>query len=731
MPAKYSFSVADAEISETDNSTTLKLKSATDKLFITLPIKGKICNKFSVNLKISNTDFENIKSVAYGIVCDKQFYAIKIKHLYNQALRLDFDFNSIAFELFNENQLQKIDFTKIEKFRIIILGNLQESCEIELSETEIKKVSEIAGYNYIIPNCFQINFEEKKYKFPEDFSNFWQVYTNSKNNISSKFFDKYWHEEIIHSLKASDTNSDELMNEGIIYLTNLPKIKSDFNLPPQALAQTNNHQYRWHSLVPMAYLINSYEKTGNRNYLNQAWVFYERWAETNFYKKTENLRYCWYDHGTAERLMRLIRLWQHFVKEKFDVTSAARLLFVIYKHIELLGNPAFYARNQIYKYHNHAVFQFHSLILAGMEFSFLENTEKLTNQAVNLTLEQIYSLVGKDGASLENSSAYHDGMMGLVAMTYEILLNSSKYENQAKKLVDLHQRMKNFYQDLSYPDSSLPSFGDTNRKPNVKRNLTNLENLDNLPAKGLKIYESGFAFFEGKLSQNSNKTYQLKLINSSKTKIHKQNDNLHFTLWAGGIEWICDVGVHSYSENPHSKYCRTTQAHNAPYIENLPYTPSINNTKIVSFDNVSENCHIQLQHKCYQELKVLREVNFGTGNGEILIKDIISKRQNYSLNFTFGDEVEANVMENIISLTSKLTDTKVFMVFDKKCKITINQNSSEENEIYGWFYPAMNIKQASISARIEVENSSESKFYILIDALPKKLKELGTVNKGL
>ncbi|MFP3449976.1 hypothetical protein SB765_34160, partial [Pseudomonas sp. SIMBA_067] len=76
--------------------------------------------------------------------------------------------------------------------------------------------------------------------------------------------------------------------------------------------------------------------------------------ERSYFNADEDRKFAWYDHGTAERLLAFLLIWDIGVRQQFEHRFMVRLRSAIFKHAQLLASEMFYASHQASRYHNHA-----------------------------------------------------------------------------------------------------------------------------------------------------------------------------------------------------------------------------------------------------------------------------------------------------------------------------------------------------------------------------------------
>ena len=111
----------------------------------------------------------------------------------------------------------------------------------------------------------------------------------------------------------------------------------------------------------------------------------------------EDLRFAWYDHGTAERQLSMVMLYHELSNSKeIDEKYLQKLKKIILLQGRLLESEIFYARNQVNRYHNHAMFQDVALIVTALSFTKVSCTKRWLKTGVSRLEDQISKLIIRD-----------------------------------------------------------------------------------------------------------------------------------------------------------------------------------------------------------------------------------------------------------------------------------------------------------------------------------------------
>lgn len=343
-------------------------------------------------------------------------------------------------------------------------------------------------------------------------------------------------------------------------------------LPPR-LGENGTFQYSWHSLHPAVLLLllagdGEATKTERRGAMFAARDLVADWLARSYEKPDPNVKYAWYDHGVAERLLAMIMLHQAGGTHGFDIRFMTRLSRAIHRHAQILASEIFYAGHQPIRYHNHAWFQDLALMATGLSFPGWACADLWIETALTRAADQFEKLIIRDGdfaVFAENSVGYHFGIGRLVGSIGEFAALSGRDTDISAIAVALER----FSKLMRYPDGKrAPGQGDTFRIVNrpdgdpAGRKAIGARRIEILP-------RAGYAIVRG---DHRDRPFMLCFFATSASSTHKHADNLSFTLYLDGIEWLIDPSFlsHEYTQ-PVPAYLRGPAAHNALVLPDAPY----------------------------------------------------------------------------------------------------------------------------------------------------------------
>lgn len=336
---------------------------------------------------------------------------------------------------------------------------------------------------------------------------------------------------------------------------------------PEGLHESGTYRYMWHALQPMIALLVYGVQAGQYDAIKAAYRFADAWIATSFEKPDPDVKYAWYDHGTAERTLGLILL--HGVAELhgFELEVLSRLRAVIFEHAVLLESEAFYAYHQPFRFHNHAWFQDIALMAAAAAFPRSPQSPRWRMKALHRLDEQINALLVEDDGFVvfvENSIGYHQGIQRLLAFASEVSALSGG-KNDVSSALQGVDRWTSYYR---YPDGRTPANGDTFRRPNPT-NAAETRRYSVREVSARVLPKAGYAVAHG---VHDRSPWTLAMTASNINRTHKHDDHLSFTLWFDGVEWLIDPSFYSHEYgDPLPRFLRSASAHNACIVEGAGY----------------------------------------------------------------------------------------------------------------------------------------------------------------
>lgn len=605
---------------------------------------------FQINgviLKLRLEEWEYINYLAIGFVSNKEFKHIKIKNVL-QGKKTIYEFSTLDLIYKIQNKYLQGEVSKADEIKIFIKGAKKINSALVLSDIVLFRQENLYTYN--------LNINQRNYKF-EEFVNFfdYRMFQNDKFESIAKILHDYDVKSNPEFKKCSKFYMDGL---GLASAKHEKTFIGVFDEPYEFISHNNTLRYSLHALDQVNTLMMEYNETQNIALYCAARDLVQEWIINNYEKESIDFKYAWYDHGVSERNLVFIKLLLISIKIGADKKFIAKLIFIIIEHAKLLSNEAFYAANQNTRYHNHALFQDIGLLLTSQILSFFDISEYWFKKSVKRISGQFQKLVAIDddyGVIVENSPGYHLGAIKILEFIVEVL-RVGKKNNITEEFEKFLGQMNNFKKVIRLGYNCTPSIGDTFRKAeqNKKRNTTKSQ-ITNFAV----MKNAGFIVLDKKYD-----TSQLKFIfiGSSLVKTHKHQDNLSFTLFFDGIEWLIDPSFYSHQyEDPIPKHLRSVYAHNNIAIKDMEYSIEPGTARIDAREDI-EKYIIQGSHTCYKDIEIKRKVEISKNNLDINIYDDIQSTEknieSYSL-LQIGENIDVTQKDNKIFLTHPNSEYKL------------------------------------------------------------------------
>lgn len=418
---------------------------------------------------------------------------------------------------------------------------------------------------------------------------------------------------------------------------------------PTDLASVGTYRFSWHALHPATILMVFSHNGGGVAPLFAAREFLTNWLERSYYQPDADKKFAWYDHGTAERLLAMVLMWAVGIQHKFDDRFMSRLRSAIFRHGQLLESELFYASHQPTRYHNHAWFQDLALMATALAMPDFRCSNRWLEIALARLTDQLDTLIVRDNGFavfVENSIGYHQGVQRLVEFAGDLVSLTGRESH----IPAIAKELSQFSDFLRYPDNRAPAQGDTFRRANASgADVRRIKAYAD--PKCVILPRAGYGIVKG---DHEGIPYMLTVLATSLCRTHKHEDNLSFTLFFDGLEWLIDPSFYSHEyAAPVPAYLRSAVAHNALVILGRKYSidPGV---AILSGGSESQIFFLQGEHRAYEDIVVKRSL---TGRIDRLDFDILDVAEaedgfhgdNLCLMLHCGEQVGAELNgENLI-----------------------------------------------------------------------------------
>lgn len=579
------------------------------------------------------TGWKSIQYIAIGYSKPLGFRHIKIKNARHEAwVSVGFTHRDIIWLL--QNGTEKKDFTEIKNIRLFIKGEPADSG----AQLQVKKLK------------LQLQ--------PHD------------NNLQPGEADwgplldvLYGH--LNHAFRHYELNAKAYMQSG-----NCPMPGSQLlewpkhHLLPEGLEKVSTYRATWHAQhLPINLLQYARQtgQTGQTGPVFAAKTLIENWLDQSFYTVDADIKYAWYDHGTAERQLAFILIWFKAIELQMEKRFLDRLGEAVVQHARLLDSEAFYAYHQPQRYHNHAWFQDAALLATALAFNHHPEAAGWLANAISRFEDQLDTLIVRDGGYaifVENSIGYHHGVQRLAQLVGNLAALSGR-ETEIPAIADELVAWSDF---LRYPDGRAPAQGDTFRLP--PRTGKDVRHGKPWAEPSCTILpKAGYAVVKG---NHMSKPFMLCMFATSLSKTHKHEDNLSITLWYDGVEWLIDPSFYSHEYQQHvAAYLRSAKAHNNLYLCNGPYSTELAMASLEGRCDANDYLCVG-SNRAYENIDVRRAISGRLDRLELTVVDEVihatsPRPAEARLAFHFAEGVQVHAVSDGYQISHPARDTVLFL----------------------------------------------------------------------
>jgi len=458
--------------------------------------------------------------------------------------------------------------------------------------------------------------------------------------------------EYIHKCNPDvEKHSVQYLQHGRLPLTGEKYLDWPIENPrPNEFEVVGTYRYLWHAMQPALTLMAYAHKHKNIAALCAARDYIADWLERSYFNSDADIKYTWYDHGAAERLLAFMLMHKLGRDYQFDRRFMARLEHAIIKHGQLLESEAFYAAHQASRYHNHAWFQDMALVAAGQLLNTLPCADRWLQKGIDRLTDQFDKLIVRDqgyAIFVENSIGYHLGVQRLAEFAGKLVSTSGR----DSCIPDVANELNAWSKFLRYPDGRRPSQGDTFRRANPDDVQKTIKAKPYKKLSTTILSKAGYAIVKG---NHDDLPFMLCMFATSLCKTHKHEDNLSITLFYDGVEWLIDPSFYSHEyELDIPKHLRSALAHNAVAILNREYdiSPGL---CMVNGKHIDGHFVLSGTHECYKGVSVSREVEGDANSLDFSVKENMKfegAKDPAQLMLVFGEGVTACSNDGCIVLS--------------------------------------------------------------------------------
>lgn len=363
------------------------------------------------------------------------------------------------------------------------------------------------------------------------------------------------------------------------------------------------------------------------------------------------------DHTLSERLdfFSFVIKSKEKNKEYFDLIDSENLTFIVERHLRLMCSSDVYREKS-----NHGFMMDMSLIRFALNHPEHVLCSHVLSTAEERISKQIDEMFDRNGFVKEHSISYQEFDAALCIDLLELYENFNRSTWFTERVLRIIATTYHFLDFARKSNGEYHRIGDSFTFPNVKL----WEKIENsysaLPTRIKNDYESifstnedinllvasnaGFSVIKAGCIQRPDEIINLFFTASWHSYVHKQNDDLSFSLFAYGKSIIDDPGYSDVITNKDFPFS-SEYVHNVTTLEGetwKPRTSPIRDTKLVAAYSDSHVSSIQGVQKRIKNVVVERTI-FCFIDSIFLIVDFIENQSQsmslFSTRFNFGEEM--------------------------------------------------------------------------------------------
>lgn len=469
----------------------------------------------------------------------------------------------------------------------------------------------------------------------------------------------------MHILSKGDYDraSKILLEKKTFLSSNFPEHYDTSSNTQWGAVYSNTYRLYIQSLYDVLYLSVLYKNNKDQRYIDEASRLLNGWIDYSETEESKSNEFLWYDHSVSYRAINIVYyIYSSKENNLLSKDFEAKLNDLLYIHGDWLYETDNYSDG------NHGLMMDSALLQLSLYFNNKEWFERSVKR-INQRVIRDYS---SEGVHLENSPEYHVMVTGYY---YKILnfLKHHKLDNAlTENTKDVIDKMPFYLLGITLPTGYLPTIGDTEAKK-VYNPYANeyLEYLVSNGERGKKPKEGLYFFDDAGIVTYRGSFEKEQMADSiwwsfkcgTKNRMHRQDDDLSFMLFANGQEIFSDSGKYSYEEEDlFRKFVVSPQGHTTVSVLNKAYYARHNFTPVKCLELVDSN----------NKYIWLRGINRGYNSETVIKRDLIYIHQGI---FILVDRMNSNISKTysqqyVLSENVKISyyDTSGFVVKDASQK---------------------------------------------------------------
>jgi hypothetical protein len=317
--------------------------------------------------------------------------------------------------------------------------------------------------------------------------------------------------------------------------------------------------------------------------------------------------------------------------------------------------------------------------------------------------------ITEEGVLKENSSIYHFAMIDHVRRANSIL----EYYGRVRVFRETEDKMKDFVAAILRPDGSTADFGDTAMPVDLPDDHGDMIYLFSQGKRGSRpsrldrfFPKSVYATFRDRWwpTDEFDMGVHTLFLAGFNSISHKHRDDLSFTIYGYGEDWLVDAGMYKYDErDAFQQYARSARAHNTVSIDNVDFPivrSLVGTTKITHCYSGVDAAFVEASTRAYAGVKFSRKLLFIRPNIWIVedhLEDMNNATHDFVQHFHFAPDKKV-----------KRTGTGLLVSGDGNARLSITDPCGSsfpvlhrgvtDPRVQGWFFPKYGQKTENICA---------------------------------
>ena len=478
-----------------------------------------------------------------------------------------------------------------------------------------------------------------------------------------------------------------------------------------------NWRYRWHGFDWLRAITAEFRNSGSARSAKKAVFLIKDWA-ADMLGTMPCDHIVWYDMSVPDRMKRMVEFFEVYRTSSIrEPDVIALLLRLIHAHAELCADDDFYARHQPVKIHNHPFVQDEALLRTALTFPEFRESPEWERKAMSRIDMQLSHGLTDEGVLKENTSIYHFSMIDHVRRANSIL----EYYDREPAFAETEKKMVDFAAALLRPSGDTADFGDTAMPVKLPENDSDMTFLLSQGKEGSRpswldrlFVKSGYVTFRDRWwsADEFNMGVHTLFLAGYNSITHKHRDDLSFTIYGYGEEWLVDAGMYKYDHRDKFQlYARSARAHNTVSIDGADFPISralVGATGITDCYSGPDAAFVEASTRAYGDVTFSRKLLFIRPNVWIVedqLEDVKGKGHDFVQHFHFAPDKQPEPMGNCLLVKGR-TNARMTLVDPCGHPPPVLRRGVTEPRIQGWFFPQYGQKTENVCADYRLRGES-------------------------